>query len=95
MNKRTTDIVAYLTWIGLVMAFAVGDRNGSRFHLNQALVIWLGFTVCGLLSKVLFAGWIIGIAGSLFCSLCWFIGFINAIQGVEREVPLLGQIHLI
>ena len=39
MNKRTTDIVAYLTWIGLVVAFVAGDRQRSKFHLNQALAL--------------------------------------------------------
>ena len=40
-------------------------------------------------------GWLIGAVGSLFCVICWFIGIVNAIQGVEKEVPLLGQIHLL
>jgi uncharacterized membrane protein len=40
-------------------------------------------------------GWIVRIVGMLFCAACWFIGFVNAIQGVEKEVPLLGQIHLL
>ena len=39
MSKRTTDIIAYLTWIGLIVALLAGDRRNSRFHLNQALVL--------------------------------------------------------
>ncbi len=30
MDKRATDIVAYLTWVGLLIAFVAGDREGSR-----------------------------------------------------------------
>ena len=41
MDAKTTGIVAYITWIGLVIAFVLGDREGAKFHLNQALVIWL------------------------------------------------------
>ena len=26
MDKRTTDVVAYLTWVGLLIAFIMGDR---------------------------------------------------------------------
>ena len=44
MNKRTTDVVAYLTWVGLLIALVAGDRYESRFHLNQSLVIWLAGT---------------------------------------------------
>ena len=102
MDKKTTDIVAYLTWVGLVIAFVAGDREGSRFHMNQSLVIWLVSTVAGILSKLLgwipLLGWLIALLMGvvcLFCAVCWFIGIINAIQGVEKEVPLLGRIRLI
>ena len=96
MNKHATDIVAYLSWPGLLIAFLAGDRVGSRFHLNQSLVIWIAGTVIGIVAKwtPLF-GWLIGLVGGLFCGVCWFIGIINAIQGVEKEVPLLGEIHLL
>lgn len=95
MSKRATDIVAYLSWPGLLVAFLIGDRAGSRFHLNQSLVIWLTGTVLGMVAWVPLLGWLIGAVGSLFCVICWFIGIVNAIQGVEKEVPLLGQIHLL
>lgn len=96
MNKRATDVVAYLTWVGLLIAFLIGDRQESRFHLNQSLVIWVATTVIGIVAKWMpLFGWLIGLVGGLFCALCWFIGIVNALQGVEKEVPLLGQIHLL
>ena len=30
MSKQTTDIVAYLTWVGLIIALVAGDRDASR-----------------------------------------------------------------
>ena len=95
MNKRTTDVVAYLTWVGLLLAFVMGDRETCRFHLNQSLIIWLAGTLVGILAKVPLVGWLIGLVGGVFCAVCWFIGIINAIQGVEREVPLIGHVRLL
>lgn len=96
MSKRATDIVAYLSWPGLLVAFLIGDRAGSRFHLNQSLVIWLAITLLSIATRWMpLIGWIVQIAGCLFLTACWFIGFINAIQGVEKEVPLVGQLHLL
>ena len=95
MDKKTTDVVAYLTYVGLIIALVAGDRNKSRFHLNQSLVIWLAATIFGLISRVPLVGWIIAPVGGIFCTVCWFIGLINAIQGVEKEVPLLGQFKLL
>ena len=95
MDKKMTDIVAYLTWVGLIIAFVIGDRDRSKFHLNQSLVIWLAGTIVGLLNWIPLIGGIIGTVGGLFCAICWFIGLIGAIQGEEKPVPFLGQFKLL
>ena len=95
MDKKTTDIVAYLTWVGLVIALVIGDRERSKFHLNQALVIWLAWSIFVIVGKVPLVGGIIGAVGGLFCLICCFIGLIGAIQGEEKPVPFLGQFKLL
>lgn len=87
MDTRTTGIVAYITWIGLLIAFCTGDKEGAKFHLNQALVIFL----FSLLSVIPCIGWIWGI----FMLVCWIMGLIAAINEEEKPVPLIGGIHLI
>lgn len=87
MDKKVTGIVAYLSWIGLIIAFCVGDKEGAKFHLNQALVIML----FSLLSMVPLIGWIWGI----FMIVCWFMGLIAAINEEEKPVPLIGGIKII
>ena len=88
MDKKVTGIVAYITWIGLLIAFIAGDKEGAKFHLNQALVVWIAGLICGFIPLV---GWI----ASLFCLVCAIIGLISAINGTEKEVPLLGKIKLL
>ena len=95
MDKKVTDIVAYLTWVGLIIAFVAGDREAPRFHLNQSLVIWLAGIVCGFIFIVPILGWIVGFVGEIFLVVCWFIGIIGAIQGTEKPVPLIGGIQLL
>lgn len=87
MDKKTTGIVAYLTWIGWLIALLAGDKEGAKFHVNQALVIML----FSLLSVIPCVGWIWGI----FMIVCWFIGFIAAINEEEKPIPLLGNIKII
>lgn len=93
MDKKTTDIVAYLTWIGLIVALVAGDREASKFHINQALVLNL-FALIGSLSWVPIIGIFTGL-WSIFVFVLWIIGFVAAINGEEKEVPLLGQIKII
>ena len=87
MDSKTTGIVAYITWVGLLVALLVGDREGAKFHLNQALVIWLA----GLLAAIPCVGWIWGI----FCFVCAVMGFIAVLNGEEKGVPFLGKIKLL
>lgn len=87
MDKKTTDIVAYLSWIGLLIALLVGDKENSKFHTNQALVIML----FSLLAIIPCLGWIWGI----FMIVCWFMGLISAINGEEKPVPVVGKVVLI
>ena len=87
MDKKVTSIIAYLTWIGFLIAILAGDKDGAKFHINQALVIML----FSLLSAIPCIGWIWGI----FMIVCWFIGFIAAINQEEKEVPIIGHIQII
>lgn len=87
MDARTTGIVAYITWVGLLIAVVAGDKDGAKFHINQALVIML----FGLLGAIPCLGqiWLI------FIFVCWIMGLIAAINEEEKPVPLIGGITLI
>ena len=84
MNKKWTGVVAYLSWIGLVLAFVLGDRTGAKFHLNQALVLnllaWI-LPILGILTWVVFILWVMALVG--------------AILEQEKKVPLLGEIVIL
>lgn len=95
MNKHTTDIVSYITWIGLIIAFVMGDRQASRFHINQSLVIWIVGTVSGLCGLIPLVGWVISLVGGILTLVCWILGLISAVQGTEKAVPILGGIKLL
>ena len=70
-----------------VVALFLGERDHSKFHLNQALVIWL----FGLLSVIPCVGFIIGIAAFILA----IMGFISALNGEEKALPIVGGIKLL
>ena len=78
MDKKTTSWVAYLTVIGLIIAFCAGDKEGAKFHLNQALVIFL----FSLLTPIPCIGQI----WAIFMFVCWIMGLIAAINQEEKDV---------
>ena len=92
MNKKTTGIIAYITWIGWIVAFCAGDKEGAKFHLNQALVILIGQIVAAVINYIPYVGGIVGTILSIFLFVCWIMGLIYACQEQEKEVPLIGRI---
>ncbi len=102
MDKKLTGIVAYITWIGLIVAYFAGDKEGAKFHINQALVIWLGYlaaiVVNALLGGIPVVGFIVGLAVAvfeIFLFVCFILGLIAACKEEEKEVPIIGQFKIL
>ena len=87
MSKKMTGIVAYITWIGWIIAYISGDTEGAKFHLNQALVIHL----IGLVGFIPVVGRYLWI----FATILWFIGFTYATREEEKPVPIVGSIEIL
>ena len=95
-SAKSTGIVAYIGWIGLIIALLLGEKEGAKFHLNQALVIYLASIIISIAGTLVpFIGGLIGFAGAIFTMVCWGVGLYYAITQQEKEVPLIGQIKLL
>lgn len=82
---KAIAIVSYITWIGFIIALILNaDKKNdfAKFHIRQALLL----LIASLLSFIPIIGWIWGI----FIFVLWIFGFIYAIQGQKKEVPVLG-----
>ena len=102
MNKKTTDIVAYLTPLGFILAFLVGTKAESRFHLNQALVLILAEVLVEIVDAILAHIPLINVVASILLAIVaiglvvlWIMGLVSAIKGEEKPVPVLGEIQLL
>lgn len=97
MNKKATDIVAYFSIVGWLIAYLAGDKENCKFHLNQALVLAIAEIILSFLSR-LSLGWfiavILGIA-DIVLFVFWLIAFIGACKGEEKPAPVLGTIQIL
>ncbi|MCM1046352.1 MAG: hypothetical protein NC417_12655 [Candidatus Gastranaerophilales bacterium] len=102
MNKKATGIVSYIYFIGWLIAYFAGDKEGAKFHLNQSLVLW----ICNIALSVIniIAGFlpaiialvisaVVGIC-SIFIFVCWILGLVHACKE-EKELPLIGKIQIL
>lgn len=97
MDKKTTSWVSYLSWIGWLIAYCTGDKEGAKFYLNQSLVVNIfsvGIVLVGSIIPLL--GWFIILPfGGIFILVCAIMGLIYAINQEEKEVPLIGKIKIL
>lgn len=90
---KTTAIISYITWIGLIIAFIMnnGKKNTfASFHIRQMI----GLSILSIANSIIVGKyineWLAGGIGLLLFVL-WIIGFVGAIQGKEKKVPLFGD----
>ena len=91
-QARTTAIIAYLTIVGALIAITMNMEpkyDFARYHTRQAFGLHLGF----LGFAIFLSQWFNLYAWSaLYLSyfILWIYGFMGALQGKKREVPLVG-----
>lgn len=94
IKGKDIALIAYLTIIGLVVAFAMNSEKKyefSSFHIKQSLGILVTGLAIGIIGVIPFLGWIISILGSFFLVFLWVKGLINAVNGKLVPVPVLGE----
>lgn len=104
VDSRNTAIVAYVSIVGWIIAFAAGEKNDefAKYHLNQGLVLSLAEIivsgVLGVLSGFPFIGWIfkmsMAILGVLYIILVIY-GAINAANNENKPLPIIGEITIL
>ena len=81
--------------IGWLISFFAGDRQNSKFHLNQALVLNLLSTILGILGQI--GGFVALITSiiSIVLLVFWIMGLVAACKGEEKPVPVIGGITIL
>lgn len=94
VSGKTIAIIAYLTLIGLIIAYVLNNNQRdsfANFHIRQSLGLALAGLALGILGMVPILGWIVSFIGSIVLVVLWVRGLLNAINGKEKPVPALGK----
>ena len=94
MDKKATGIVAYIGIIGWLIAYLAGDKEGAKFHLNQALVLNIASIACSVLARIPFVGFVAAII-SIVLFVFAVIGLVSAVKDEEKPLPIIGGITLL
>lgn len=91
---KTIAIIAYITFIGLIIAFVLNmekKNSFALFHIRQSLGLVLVALVLGIINIIPILGWVISIIGSIILLIMWISSLMSALNGNEKPVFLLGE----
>ena len=97
-NNKLYNVLSYLNlWlIGLLVA---PNDQDVKFHVNQGIILTIAWVAAGILSFILafipILGWILAFAIYVFIGVLAIMGIINAANGVQKELPLIGKIKIL
>ena len=86
--------ISYITIIGTIIAFTMNSENKNSFaafHIRQSLGIFLTFFAFGYIIGY-FDNWMITSAFWVFIFVLWMYGFLGALEGKTRLVPIVGPL---
>lgn len=98
-KNKVWGIISYLSILFIIPLIMPETKDSpyTKFHINQGLILFILSIVISIFSALplAFLSMIISVFGGLTLFVLWVIGFIGAVQGQARKIPLLGDIKLI
>ena len=106
-QNKVMAVLAYIGILFLIPLLAAKDSPYARFHTNQGLVLFLCEAVLGVVVAILtgiltVVFWPLAtVISALYgiVSLVFFIfmimGIVNAVQGQQKELPLIGKFRIL
>lgn len=88
-KNKTMAIVAYFIFF-LPLLTDAKDSKFVKFHVNQALLVFLTFVAAGFLTFLL-----IGVLLYPVAFVLWVLGLINAANGEMKRLPVIGSVEII
>jgi len=96
-NGKGCAILSYLL-IGIIWYFAdekMKKNTFAQFHARQGLVLLVAWIIVAIVSTIFwlipFVGWVIGTIVWICFLVLMLLGIINAANGNEKELPVIGQ----
>jgi uncharacterized membrane protein len=110
-NTKTMSVIAYIMFFVPLLAGAHKTSEAVKFHTNQGTVLFIAAGIYGVVYSILagvlgvvlmweapgaavFLIALLGIPYLGFLAL-WIIGIVNAAQGRQQPLPLIGKIIII
>lgn len=97
-NKKTYCILSYVFILWLVGMTQMPQDEDVKFHVNQGIILTIAGVVADAIAGIFLFIPIIGQLLMTVVSLGWLglaiMGIINANNGVQKELPVIGKFRI-
>ena len=91
-QNKLMAILAYLGPLVIVSYLVAKDNHFVKFHIKQGLLLLIGWVLVWFLAMTyVWSLWVVLGLIKLFILVLTIIGIVNAIQGREKGLPLIGK----
>ncbi|MFK7831670.1 MAG: hypothetical protein AB8B52_00205 [Winogradskyella sp.] len=93
-DGKTLGVVAYLTLIGVLIAFFMNQDKRNpfiSFHIRQGLGLWILYFAIGYVVGS-FDSWMVTYSFWIFFSVLFIYGIFGAVSRQTNKIPLLGDL---
>lgn len=93
-DGKSIAIIAYLTIIGLLIAFIMnGDKKNefAKYHICQSLGLALTSLALGVIGMIPILGWLVSVIGFFVIVFMWISGLMNAVNEKQKPIQILGN----
>lgn len=91
-GKAFAFLGVFLGLLGfLIVLLAKKENKYAMYYAKQGLVLTIAYVAVWIIMLIPVLGWIIGILASILLFVLWIIGWVNALSGVEKPIPIIGQ----
>jgi len=90
-SKNTT--MAFVAYIFFVIPLLTDSKNDLfvKYHVKQSLGLLIAWIAISIFSIVPIIGWVFGPILAIAVLVLWVLGVLNALQGEQKPLPLIGE----
>ncbi len=89
-NNTLMAVLSYLGPLVIISYVTAKDNPFVKFHIKQGLVVFSLEVIVWILSSMVWSLWMLLNFVNIVTLVLSIIGIINAVQGKEKELPVVG-----
>lgn len=97
-NKKMYCILCYIPFLWLVGMTQMPQDEDVKFHVNQGIILTIAGVAAVIAASIFFfipvISTLLYLAGSIGWLVLAIMGIMNANNGVQKELPLIGKFQI-